>query len=78
MEGDIAEMGKFIGAGLATIGLGGAGIGVGDRVGLFLRNDCAYLEAMIAAFSASEPSHQWTRAGFVSAAICSTQAISPW
>lgn len=28
MEGDIAEMGKFIGAGLATIGLGGAGIGV--------------------------------------------------
>ena len=34
--------------------------------------------AMIAAFSASEPSHQWTRAGFVSAAICSTQAIRPW
>ncbi len=29
MEGDIAEMGKFIGAGLATMGLGGAGIGVG-------------------------------------------------
>jgi len=36
MEGDIAEMGKFIGAGLATIGLGGAGIGVGHVVGNFL------------------------------------------
>jgi hypothetical protein len=28
-----------------------AGVGPGDRVGLFLRNDSAYLEAMIAAFS---------------------------
>ena len=28
-----------------------AGVGVGDRVGLFLRNDAGYLEAMIAAFS---------------------------
>ena len=27
------------------------GIGPGDRIGLFLRNDAAYLEAMIAAFS---------------------------
>ena len=27
------------------------GVGPGDRVGLFLRNDAAYLEAMIAAFS---------------------------
>ena len=36
MEGDIAEMGKFIGAGLATIGLGGAGIGVGHVVVNFL------------------------------------------
>jgi F-type H+-transporting ATPase subunit c len=36
MEGDIAEMGKFIGAGLATIGLGGAGIGVGHIAGNFL------------------------------------------
>ena len=36
MEGDIANMGKFIGAGLATIGLGGAGIGVGHVVGNFL------------------------------------------
>ena len=27
------------------------GVGVGDRVGLFLRNDAAYIEAMIAAFS---------------------------
>jgi len=29
MEGDIGNMGQYIGAGLATIGLGGAGIGVG-------------------------------------------------
>ena len=36
MEGDIAQMGKFIGAGLATIGLGGAGIGVGHVAGNFL------------------------------------------
>jgi F-type H+-transporting ATPase subunit c len=36
MEGDIAEMGKFIGAGLATMGLGGAGIGVGLIAGNFL------------------------------------------
>jgi acyl-CoA synthetase (AMP-forming)/AMP-acid ligase II len=28
-----------------------AGVGVDDRVGLFLRNDAAYLEAMLAAFS---------------------------
>ena len=28
-----------------------SGIGVGDRIGLFLRNDAVYLEAMIAAFS---------------------------
>ncbi len=28
-----------------------AGVGPGDRVGLFLRNDAGYLEAMIAAFS---------------------------
>ena len=28
-----------------------AGIGPGDRIGLFLRNDAAYIEAMIAAFS---------------------------
>ena len=36
MEGDIAEMGKFIGAGLATMGLGGAGIGVGHIAGNYL------------------------------------------
>ena len=36
MEGNIADMGKFIGAGLATVGLGGAGIGVGLVVGNFL------------------------------------------
>src|SRR5690606_7765573 len=31
----------------------------------------------MASFSASEPSHQWTRAGLVRAAICSTQATRP-
>lgn len=36
MEGEFAEMGKFIGAGLAAFGLGGAGIGVGNIVGNFL------------------------------------------
>ncbi|MDG1181783.1 MAG: F0F1 ATP synthase subunit C, partial [Tateyamaria sp.] len=29
MEGDIAQMGQFIGAGLAAIGSGAAAIGVG-------------------------------------------------
>ena len=39
MEGEVAQlalMGKYIGAGLATIGLGGAGIGVGHIAGNFL------------------------------------------
>jgi len=36
MEGDIAEMGKFIGAGLACIGMGGAGMGVGAVAGNYL------------------------------------------
>jgi len=36
MEGDIAELGKFMGAGLASIGMGGAAIGVGNVVGNFL------------------------------------------
>jgi len=36
MEGDIVEMGKFIGAGIATIGMGGAAVGVGTIVGNFL------------------------------------------
>lgn len=31
-----AELGKYIGAGLATIGLGGAGIGVGQIFAAFL------------------------------------------
>ena len=30
MEGNIAELGPYIGAGLACIGMGGAGIGVGN------------------------------------------------
>jgi F-type H+-transporting ATPase subunit c len=33
---EFALMGKYIGAGLATIGLGGAGIGVGHIAGNFL------------------------------------------
>lgn len=37
MEGNIAEMGQFIGAGLACIGMGGAGIGVGNVAGSFLQ-----------------------------------------
>ena len=36
MEGDIGNMGQYIGAGLATIGLGGAGIGVGHVAGNYL------------------------------------------
>ena len=36
MEGEIAALGKYIGAGLAAFGLGGAGIGVGNIVGNFL------------------------------------------
>ena len=36
MEGDIAQMGQYIGAGLACIAMGGAGIGVGHVAGNFL------------------------------------------
>ena len=36
MEGDIANMGQFIGAGLAAIGSGAAAIGVGNVAGNFL------------------------------------------
>jgi F-type H+-transporting ATPase subunit c len=36
MEGDIASMGQFIGAGLAAIGSGAAAIGVGHVAGNFL------------------------------------------
>ena len=36
MEGDIAEMGKFIGAGLACFAMAGAAIGVGNVAGNFL------------------------------------------
>ncbi len=39
MSGDLAQfalMGKYIGAGLATMGLGGAGVGVGIVAGNFL------------------------------------------
>lgn len=36
MEGNIAELGQYLGAGLACIGIGGAGIGVGNVAGNFL------------------------------------------
>ncbi|MEE9388469.1 MAG: F0F1 ATP synthase subunit C [Paracoccaceae bacterium] len=36
MEGDIVEMGKFIGAGIACTGMGGAAIGVGNVVGTYI------------------------------------------
>jgi hypothetical protein len=36
MEGNIAAMGQFIGAGLAAIGSGAAAIGVGHVAGNFL------------------------------------------
>lgn len=36
MEGDIAQMGAYIGAGLACAGMGGAAMGVGNVVGKFL------------------------------------------
>ncbi|MEM1345841.1 MAG: F0F1 ATP synthase subunit C [Pseudomonadota bacterium] len=36
MEGDIAEMGKYIGAGLACFAMAGAGIGVGHVAGNYL------------------------------------------
>jgi len=36
MEGDIAAMGQYLGAGLASIGMGGAAIGVGNVVSSFL------------------------------------------
>ncbi len=41
MEGDIASMGQFIGAGLAAIGSGAAAIGVGHVAGNFLSGACA-------------------------------------
>ena len=36
MEGNVEIMGKFIGAGLASVGMGGAGVGVGLVVGNFI------------------------------------------
>ena len=36
MEGDIVEMGKFVGAGLACTGMGGAAVGVGHVVGNYI------------------------------------------
>ena len=36
MEGDIVQMGSYIGAGLACTGMGGAAIGVGTVVGNYI------------------------------------------
>ena len=36
MEGNLSELGQYIGAGLACIAMGGAGIGVGHVAGNFL------------------------------------------
>ena len=36
MEGDIAQLGQFVGAGLAAIGSGAAAIGVGHVAGNYL------------------------------------------
>ena len=47
VDGNLVEMGKLIGAGLACTGMGGAAIGVGHVVGNFLsgalRNPSALL-----------------------------------
>ena len=36
MEGDIVQMGAYVGAGLACTGMGGAAIGVGHVVGNYI------------------------------------------
>ena len=36
MQGDIVQMGAYIGAGLACMGMGGAAVGVGNVAGNFL------------------------------------------
>ena len=36
MEGDVVQMGAYIGAGMASVGMGGASVGVGLVVGNFL------------------------------------------
>ena len=36
MEGDIVQLGAYIGAGLACTGMGGAAVGVGHVVGNFI------------------------------------------
>ena len=36
MEGELADMGRFIGVGLTAIGMGGAAIGVGNIAGNYL------------------------------------------
>ena len=51
MEGDIVQMGAYVGAGLACTGMGGAAIGVGHVVGNYisgaLRNPSAAALSLI-------------------------------
>ncbi|MEM9725203.1 MAG: F0F1 ATP synthase subunit C [Pseudomonadota bacterium] len=50
MEGNISEMGQYLGAGLACLAMAGAGIGVGNVAGSFLsgalRNPAAAQQQM--------------------------------
>ena len=41
LEGDIVQMGAYIGAGLACTGMGGAAVGVGHVVGTSCLAHCA-------------------------------------
>jgi F-type H+-transporting ATPase subunit c len=54
MEGDIGQMGQYIGAGLATIGIAGAGVGVGNIASNYLagalRNPAAAAEQQATLF----------------------------
>jgi hypothetical protein len=63
MEGDIAQMGQFIGAGLAAIGSGAAAIGVGHVAGNFLPAPCATPRPLLArprpSSSASHSPKRW-------------------
>jgi F-type H+-transporting ATPase subunit c len=63
MEGDIAQMGQFIGAGLAAIGSGAAAIGVGHVAGNFLagalRNPSAAAGQTATSSSASHSPKRW-------------------
>ena len=48
MTGDIAQMGQYIGAGLACFAMAGAGIGVGHVAGNFLNGALGILGLVVA------------------------------